>query len=320
MFTGPGIIRFFYSWFIFSGVKTTMNFYPSKIAVLIHPKDNFEAGHFLLRFLVEAWKNDGIDIRILCGIGHFEPAEGLILHPDLTIVPDDYLGFCKQYPLTINGGVRDISKRMISSSLVGQKDSYVGPVIVKTNFNFGGKSERKIARRRTLGRALSCLTGWLPWSWTGQLRPYNYPIFNSSRDVPRAARHNPRLVVEKFLPEREGAYYCLRQWIFFGDHEISHRIFSKSPIVKARNTLHHEDGLPVPEALRGLRKKLQFDYGKFDYALVNGQPVLYDANRTPTVGWTTTATARQASIVNELAQGLFSFFAKKAGEQEVSRP
>jgi len=295
-----------------------MSSYPTKIAVLTHVNDNFVSGPYLLRFLIKAWKNVGIDIRILRGIEHFEPADALILHADLTIVPDGYLVFCKHYPLIINGGVRDISKRKISSSLVGQRDSYFGPVIVKTNFNFGGKSERKMARRRPLYRLLSSLTGWLPWSWTGQLRPYKYPIFSSSRDVPRAAWRNPHLVVEKFLPEREGAYYCLRQWIFFGDHEINHRIFSESPIVKARNTIHHEDGLPVPEALRALRTKLQFDYGKFDYALVNGEPVLYDANRTPTAAWTTTTTTRQASIVNELAQGLFSFFAKKTGEQGVA--
>ncbi|HJX31633.1 MAG TPA: hypothetical protein VJ624_07265 [Thermodesulfobacteriota bacterium] len=297
-----------------------MSSYPTKIAVLTHVNDNFVSGHYLLRFLVEAWKNDGVGIRILRGIEHFEPADGLILHPDLTIVPDDYLAFCRRYPLVINGGARDISKRKISSSLVNQKDSYCGPVIVKSNFNHGGKSERKkMSRWGPLYWALSSSTKWLPWSWTGRLRPHNYPIFNSSRDVPRAAWRNPHLVVEKFLPEREGAYYCLRQWIFFGDHEINHRIFSKSPIVKASNTIDHEDVLPVPEALRALRTKLQFDYGKFDYVSFNGEAILLDANRTPTVAWTT-PTTRQASIVNELAQGLFSFFAKKAGEQEVAAP
>jgi hypothetical protein len=296
-----------------------MSSYPTKIAILVHAKDNFEVRPFLLKFLVEAWKNVGISIQVLCGIEHFAPADALILHADLTIVPDDYLAFCKQYPLVINGGVRDISKRKISSSLVGQRDSYFGPVIVKTNYNFGGKPERKMARRRPFYRLLNSVTGWLPWSWTGRLHPHNYPIFNSSRDVPRAVWRNPHLVVDRFLPERESTYYCLRQWIFFGDHEINHRIFSESPIVKARNTIHHEGGLPVPEALRALRTKFQFDYGKFDYALVNGEPVLYDANRTPTAAWTTT-TARQASIVNELAQGLFSFFTKKTGEQEAAAP
>ena len=120
-----------------------MSSYATKIAVLTHVNDNFVSGPYLLRFLVEAWKNVGVGIRILRGIEHSEPADALILHPDLTIVPDDYLAFCKQYPLIINGGVRDISKRKISSSLVDQKDSYCGPVIVKSNFNHGGKSERK---------------------------------------------------------------------------------------------------------------------------------------------------------------------------------
>jgi len=160
--------------------------------------------------LVEPWENIGIDIRVLRGIEHFETADGLILHPDLTIVPDDYLAFCRRYPLIINGGARDISKRMISSSLVGQNDPYSGPVIVKTNLNRGGKPERKMARQNPLSRLLRWFAKRLPWSWTGKLRSYDYPIFNSSRDIPRVAWYNPHLVVEKFLPEREGAYYCLR--------------------------------------------------------------------------------------------------------------
>jgi hypothetical protein len=117
--------------------------------------------------------------------------------------------------------------------------------------------------------------------------------------------------VEKFLPEREGAYYCLRQWIFFGDHEISRRLFANSPIVKARNTVHREEGLPVPEALRALRTRLQFDYGKFDYAFVDGRTVLYDVNRTPAVGRTFSGSAGKSSVINELAQGLFAFLIKR---------
>ena len=38
---------------------------------------------------------------------------------------------------------------------------------------------------------------------------------------------------------------------------------------------------PVPEELRQTRRQLGFDYGKFDYGVVNGEVVLYDANRTP---------------------------------------
>jgi hypothetical protein len=38
---------------------------------------------------------------------------------------------------------------------------------------------------------------------------------------------------------------------------------------------------PVPDELRTLRQQLGFDYGKFDYGLVDGEVFLYDANSTP---------------------------------------
>ncbi len=33
-----------------------------------------------------------------------------------------------------------------------------------------------------------------------------------------------------------------------------------------------------------MRKDLGFDFGKFDYAIVDGRVVLYDVNRTPNLG------------------------------------
>ena len=38
---------------------------------------------------------------------------------------------------------------------------------------------------------------------------------------------------------------------------------------------------PVPDELRRIRQEMGFDYGKFDYGVVNGEVVLYDVNRTP---------------------------------------
>ena len=296
-----------------------MSSYPAKVTVLTHANDNFETGPYVLSRVVESWKKIGIDVRILRGIGRFEAADALILHVNLTIVPDTYLDFCRQYPVVINGGVQDISKRKISSHLVSPQDFYCGPVIVKTNRNFGGAPERMIAQQRFLHRLISRVKRRLPWSWTGYLHPQEYPVFASSRDVPHAVWRNPHLVVEKFLPEREGHYYCLRNWIFFGDREVNRRVFSTNPIVKARNTTHHEDGFPVPGELRALRAKLRFDYGKFDYTLVNGETVLCDANHTPGIRQGI-LTPRQAFMVEELAQGLFSFFTKNGEQQETGTP
>ena len=40
----------------------------------------------------------------------------------------------------------------------------------------------------------------------------------------------------------------------------------------------------MPDELRNIRRDLGFDYGKFDYAIVNDRVVLYDVNRTPALG------------------------------------
>ena len=49
---------------------------------------------------------------------------------------------------------------------------------------------------------------------------------------------------------------------------------------------HHisESAGQVPDELRQMRRDLAFDYGKFDYAIVNGRVILYDTNRTPVMG------------------------------------
>jgi hypothetical protein len=274
----------------------------SKIAVLTCANDEIESYSYLLNLLIDAWQKSGIEIIVLRGVDRFEAADALILHVDLTVVPRDYVALSKRYPVAINGRVHDISKRRISANLLRARDPYQGEVIVKTNRNSGGLPERRKDRRGLWKRVYECL----PWSWTGRLAPQRYPIFSSPAAVPRAVWYNPRLVVEKYLPEREGEYYCLRQWIFFGEREVNQRVFSPEPIVKARNVIHREYGLPVPDALRAMRSKLGFDYGKFDYVLVDGEVALLDANRTPFAN-RDNPSPRLEAIVSELAQGLDGF-------------
>lgn len=58
------------------------------------------------------------------------------------------------------------------------------------------------------------------------------------------------------------------------------RNLSLSPVVKLGRTLEPISD-PVPPELREARRRLGFDYGKFDYGIVDGSMVLYDVNRTP---------------------------------------
>lgn len=277
------------------------------IAILFHAKDGLDQKKYFLHQLVDIWKRKGMKIVVLNGVENFVPADVIILHVNLTVVPKDYLLFAKRFPVAVNGKVVDISKRLISSNLVSSPREYDGPVIVKTNRNAGGRQEQKL-------RKLSGPIGWLQykvfkqlsWSWSGYLKSSDYPIFASTSMVPRAVWKNHLLVVEKFLPERQDQYYCLRQWVFFGDREINSRSFSFAPIVKAFNIVDRERGLPVPPELRKLRQKLGFDYGKFDYGIINGKVVLYDTNRTPTVN-DRNPNPDVRTLATELAQGMTMF-------------
>jgi hypothetical protein len=60
-------------------------------------------------------------------------------------------------------------------------------------------------------------------------------------------------------------------------------MFGKNPIVKAGNRTRHEYLKEVPVELRAIRKRLGMDFGKFDYVIFNGEPVLLDVNKTPTI-------------------------------------
>lgn len=274
----------------------------AKIAVLAGPGDAIRSGSYLISALVAAWRGAGMEVSVLEGTDRFEPADVLVLHVDLTVVPKEYLALAARYPLVVNGLVRDISKRKISADVVDRSDGHDGPVIVKTDLNCGGVSEHTLSSNR-LFRAF---TARLPWTWTGKFLGRTYPIFDSPSAVPRRVWNNSRLLVEKYVPEREGEYYCLRQWVFLGDREVSYRSLSRDPVVKARNVVRREDDVPVPQTLSDIRDRLGFDYGKFDYVIAGGAVHLLDANTTPTMG-SRAAPPESADIVNALAAGLGTF-------------
>jgi hypothetical protein len=259
------------------------------VVILVHRNDAFERAGYILNEVAAVWRDTGVQVSVLNGPGGRMNvdlrADLAILHVDLTVVPADYLAILEQYPLVINGRVRDTSKRAISGQRVRQGDGYEGPVIVKTNRNFGGTMEARLAAEGPiLSRFALRLRNRLPWSWRSSLPVAEYPVFESPTQVPQVAWHNPDLIVERFLPEYHDGHYCLRNWTFLGDKEIITMAYSAKPIVKSRNIIHREPLTEVPDDLRQLRRDLGFDFGKFDYSIVDGKAVLFDANRTPSLG------------------------------------
>jgi hypothetical protein len=95
--------------------------------------------------------------------------------------------------------------------------------------------------------------------------------------------------------------YALRSWLFFGREEYSLRLYGRQPVVKARCAVKWEYLHAVPEFLRAERKRLQFDFGKFDYVEHDGEVFLLDANKTPTVA------SKRTHHLRRLADGLAGF-------------
>lgn len=278
-----------------------------KIAILSHKVDAFKSRNYVLSALVSSWRESGHDVFVLQGPGHYREADILILHVNLTVVPESYLEFSKQYPLVVNGLVHDISKSRVSSHLISSRTEYDGEVIVKTDRNYGGAPERRVQRRRFFPRLLREAKRLIPGVSLGERSTINYQVFSSAGEVPPAVWNDPLLVVEKYLPEREGDHYCIRQWVFFGSEEFNQRVHSLNQIVKANNVVHREYDISVPDDLREMRRALGFDYGKFDYAIVDGETILFDANSTPTSKLTNSLSPLLVSAIDNLAQGLYTF-------------
>jgi hypothetical protein len=284
----------------------------ARIAILVHRHDAFQRLNYWLRAISGSWRDRGIELKIVYGPRARADADLAVLHVDMTTVPGAYLDHASRYPRVINGRVHDISKRLISAQLLQRGDPYDGPVIIKMNRNAGGGPERILAKRALLRSG--SLTAFATeaygvarhWQRHGSRRAFrNYPIFASAGEVPQSVWNDPELVVERFLPERRGEYYCVRTWLFFGDRDRHAIFFSRTPIVKSGNVVGFEPLSEVPQELQQFRENLKFEFGKFDYAMVDGRVILYDANRTPMIG--AFPPERYLPIARSLAGGIKSF-------------
>lgn len=285
-----------------------------KVIVLLHEDDAaFGTNNYAIAAIMKHWQAKGLAVEIVRGTARFVPGDVVIPHVDLTVTPPEYREFLKQYPVVINEDVVDISKSRISGQLVARDDDYGGPVIVKADRNYGGLPEKRLsdlrrppsfpvrlARRvmRKLQRQAIDLT---PWRHIQYLEPRRYSVFPSLQAVPGGVFKNRNLIVERFLPEFEDGYHCLRSWFFFGDKGTRTLLRSRKQVVKLANSIQVE-GSPAPPELRPIREQLGFDYGKFDYVVHEGKAVLLDVNRTPAIAQSPLG----REVTRLLAEGIWS--------------
>lgn len=274
----------------------------SRIAVLFHERERgLDPARYLVHHLAAFWREDGHDVAYLHGTKRFVPADLLLVHVDLSVVPEPYLAFAARYPVVLNGRVRDVRKSVTSRYLVRPGEGWAGPVIVKSDLNFGGLPERvlgagRLARRLHLARRARGVA--LTWQ--------DYRIFDRLDDVPARWLARSNLVVERFLPELENGLYHYRMYQFLGDRGRCTRLGSPQPVFKADHSTLVEWVEPHPEAVTW-REELGLDYGKIDYLVHDGEAVLLDANKTTGASTHTDPETLRAERRNQ-AQGLYAYF------------
>jgi hypothetical protein len=269
----------------------------AKILVLTHAFDSYRDRSFLVQVLCEHWEAAGHEVVVHEGPVGAPRADLGILHVDATVVERAYVDAMSGCTVVVNGATLDIGKRTYSENLVTAFDPWAGPVIVKTNANAGGIPEwlhESVARDRG-----TPLPGPPRKRMVGR-----YPVFQRFADVPIELRLDPEIVVEKFLPELDPRGYASRHYLFLGDRERCTRMVGRHPVVKGGDAFERTH-VEVPDEIRAWRRKLGFDYGKLDFVIHEGKPVLIDANRTPTFPRGEMAAAIRQGL-EDLARGIES--------------
>lgn len=277
--------------------------------VIVHVHPTLPLWHdSLVALFLPLWRAAGLRTRVVAGPAPIGGARVALLHVDLTRVPPDFTRLRAVYPALLNGAVDDIGKRRLDAGLgVSHHDAYDGPVIVKTDLNAGGVPER-VSRRhgqtwpaRLAGTVLDHV---FPRRPTGRWwhRDRTYPIFPNKSAVPSWVWRRTDLLVQRFVPERAARGYALRVWFFMADADLHFIRYARDPMVRLGQATGADLLDEVPTELQAIREILGFDFGKFEYVLWEGKPVLLDANKTPSYGLD--ATPFHRSALPRLARGI----------------
>jgi hypothetical protein len=279
---------------------------PESITIITNEfNSKIEGTRYFLAHLAKLWEQQGVKVHVSEGCNYI-PADIAFIHVDTSVVADEYLELGKRYPVALNGTVKSILKSSISKYLLKRGDPYTGPVIVKTDANYGGANE-------FVNAVKSGHSGFIdpeverPWRKREVMDSLNYPVFKSLSEVPSGVWKNNKLVVEKFLPEQlENGNYRLCTYVFLGEQECALWMTSPEPVLKS--AVATDAGMidEIPQSIREIRKASGFNYGKFDYTEVDGEIIVFDMNKTPALG-SNLVSLIPSQTMNDLANEIFSF-------------
>jgi hypothetical protein len=233
--------------------------------VLFHERQDPErAALYAVHHLAELWRSEGLEVEYLYGVDRFVPADVVIVHVDLSVVPAEYIDFARRYPVAVNGELNDIRKSSYSTLRLIRDSDHAGEVIAKSNLNYAGVPERVLG----LGSGPSEFPA-----------PTDYRVYRSVAEVPPHLFEDDRVIVERFMPEYEDGRYHVRTLEFVGDRHTSLRLASDHHVVGDATEVSHEQVDP-PAELFALRKRMRLDYGKFDYVVHGSTVSVLDVNKT----------------------------------------
>lgn len=284
-----------------------------RIAVLFHEYDRHrDPVCYVVNDLARVWKSDGHEVIYVYGVEEYVPADIVLVHVNLSVVPVEYIEFARRYPITVNGELRDIRKSVVSPNLVTPAEQWDGPVIVKSDLNYAGLPEQR--QRRT----------WLErrWIFAQRLRdavarysrnvspfnsPNDYEVFSGYGEVPERMRTNREIVIEKFRPEMEHELYHTRFFQCLGQRWSNVRVSGAEPVVKAHNSVSVVNTEPHDQ-VEQWRRQFGIEYGKIDYLVIDGEAILLDINKTTG----RTLSYKDENLINaerrHLAEGLYDYF------------
>lgn len=290
-----------------------------KILIIQHENDFIgEQGVYFIEVIARCLREAGHEVVFINGLQKNITADLAILHVNLSVVPDEYVRYTMQFPVTLNLNVTDIRKCTISQNQVQPNDDYDGPVIVKTDKNCGGIPESKIynqalpkrrsvmryvrksvRKTRNLGIKLNLLNTDTSRLVETEYRE-SFRVFDDKDSVPKYFWHDDDWIIEKFLPEIEDSRFVIRNAYFLGDKMICFKTFSSDPIVKEEKEVRSQK-IEMPDEIIRLRNKFGLDYGKIDFVMHNEEPVVLDIGKTIGGG----DYGRDTALT--LAQGILSY-------------
>ena len=227
------------------------------------------------------WQEAGHQVHVAKS---FNPhADVGFVHHDVSLIDQTDLPKVPNGTRVVNAKSLDIRKRGYSQLRLTQDSDWDGPVLIKTDLNSFGGPER-VARGSRLADILEWPRDQISrWNWKlgRSIVPPTYPRLETIKDVPAWVWQREDLLVERFMPERDGPHYCLRGWMFLGSRSYSWRLISHDPMVKTGTMIGHEFYDDIPPELEQARAACSVDFGKIDYVVHDGQAIVLDINKTP---------------------------------------